>query len=289
VFALYGHALRATQRLKQGRILVTSQMTSRQLLQRIAQGYGSTPVRITIPEGWNRFEIAARLAEWGVCERAEFVAASATPALQELDPKAADNEGYLFPDTYWLNDGMHADQVAQRLTSHAKRRVQELLQNESAAFDSLKQEFAFGVREVVILASIIEKEARIPSEQPIIAGVFLNRLRDPRFRPKRLQADPTVAYGCLLQTDLASCSGFDGKHITRTMTGDPQNTYNTYRLDGLPPGPIANPGISALRAVLKPATHEYYYFVARADGRHAFSTTLSSHILATQYAAESTN
>ena len=289
VFALYGHALRATQRLKQGRILVTSQMTSRQLLQRIAKGYGSTPVRITIPEGWNRFEIAARLAEWGVCERGQFLSAPISPAVQAIDAKADHSEGYLFPDTYWLNDGMHADQVVQRLTGQAKRRFQELSASEASAFEALRHEFGFGLREVVILASIVEKEARIPSEQPIIAGVFLNRLRDPQFRPKRLQADPTVAYGCLLQSDLASCSGFDGKHITRTMTGDPQNTYNTYRIEGLPPGPIANPGISALRAVLQPASHEYYYFVARADGRHAFSTSLASHNLAVQHAAEGAN
>jgi UPF0755 protein len=289
VFALYGHALRATQRLKQGRILVTSQMTSRQLLQRIAKGYGSTPVRITIPEGWNRFEIAARLAEWGVSERAEFLSARPSPAVQQIDGQAGNCEGYLFPDTYWLNDGMHADQVVLRLTGQAKRRMQELLQSEAGAFESLHREFGFGLREVVVLASIVEKEARIPSEQPIIAGVFLNRLRDPQFRPKRLQADPTVAYGCLLQTELASCASFDGKHITRAMTGDPQNTYNTYRIEGLPPGPIANPGISALRAVLRPAAHEYFYFVARADGRHAFSTSLASHNLAVQHAAEGTN
>jgi UPF0755 protein len=284
VFALYGHAMRATQRLKRGRVLVTSQMTSRQLLQRIATGYGSTPVRITIPEGWNRFEIAARLAEWDVCDSAAFLAAAPSPALRELDARADSSEGYLFPDTYWLNDGMRAEQVVQRLTSQAKRRLQELQKSEAAAFESLSREFGFGLREVVVLASIVEKEARIPTEQPIIAGVFLNRLRDPRFRPKRLQADPTVAYGCLLQTSLPSCSGFDGKHITRTMTADPQNTYNTYRNDGLPPGPIANPGISALRAVLHPSAHEYYYFVARADGHHAFSADLASHNLAVQQA-----
>jgi UPF0755 protein len=116
----------------------------------------------------------------------------------------------------------------------------------------------------------------------VIAGVFLNRLRDPSFHPKRLQADPTVAYGCLLQPELVSCLGFDGKRVTRSMTADPQNLYNTYRIEGLPPSPIANPGLSALRAVLHPAEHGYFYFVARGDGHHSFSASLSEHNQAVQ-------
>ena len=123
----------------------------------------------------------------------------------------------------------------------------------------------------------MEKEARVPSEQPLIAGVFLNRLRDPAFKPKRLQADPTVAYGCVVQPNLPSCAQFDGRRVTRTMTGDPNNPYNTYRHAGLPPGPIANPGLGALRAVLAPAVHDYLYFVASGAGAHAFSRTLADH------------
>ena len=103
------------------------------------------------------------------------------------------------------------------------------------------------------LASIVERKRRRPSEQPVIAGVFVNRLRDPSFMPKRLQADPTVAYGCAVAPELASCAHFDGHLVTRPMLADTTNPYNTYRLDGLPPGPISNPGLSALRAALHPA------------------------------------
>ena len=278
VFALYAHVMGARTRLKQGQVLVTSQMTIRQLLQRVATGYGSTPLLITIPEGFSRFEVAQRLGEWGVCDAAAFLAADAAPPGVEPPPPTA--EGYLFPDTYWLQDGMPASQVWKKLTDNAQRRMSKLFESEAAALAQLREQLGFGPREVVILASIVEKEAHVPSEQPLIAGVFLNRLRDPGFKPKRLQADPTVAYGCNMRRDLASCSAFDGKRVTRVMTSDPDNPYNTYRIEGLPPTAIANPGLSALRAVLHPAEHGFFYFVARRDGHHSFSASLAEHNVA---------
>lgn len=277
LFALYARVMGARERVRSGRVLVTTQMTIRQLLQRTATGYGTTPLRITIPEGFSRFDVATRLAEWNVCSAADF--------LNETGPQAASGEGYLFPDTYWLRDEMQASQVVRKLADNAQRRMQKLFADEASALTTLQNELGFGQREIVILASIVEKEAHVQSEQAVIAGVFLNRLRDPSFRPKRLQADPTVAYGCILQPELESCQGFDGKRVTRVMTADPQNLYNTYRIEGLPPGPIANPGLAAIRAVLHPAAHGYFYFVARGDGRHAFSASLSDHNQAVHGAA----
>jgi UPF0755 protein len=283
VFALYARVLGASDRLRTGRVLVTSQMTARQLLQRFAIGYGSTPLLITIPEGWNRFDIATRLADWGICTREEFLLAVQSPApAAAIDPRADSSEGYLFPDTYWLRDQLPAAQVVERLSDNARKRLGQLMQSEAPAFEQLKSELGFGLHEIMVLASIVEKEAHAPSEQAVIAGVFLNRLRSPDFRPKRLQADPTVAYGCLLTSTLPGCVGFDGKRVTRIMTADAQNQYNTYRFEGLPPAPIANPGISALRAVLHPAKHDYFYFVARGDGQHTFSSTLQAHNIAVQ-------
>jgi UPF0755 protein len=273
VFALYARVMGARDRLRSGRTLVTTHMTIRQLLQRTATGYGTTPLRITIPEGFTRFDVAARLAEWNVCGAADF--SSATSAA----------EGYLFPDTYWLRDEMPASQVVKKLSDTAQRRMQRVFADESEALAGLQRDLGFGQREIVILASIVEKEAHLQSEQPVIAGVFLNRLRDPSFKPKRLQADPTVAYGCSLQPELESCQGFDGKRVTRVMTADPQNLYNTYRIEGLPPGPIANPGLAAIRAVLHPAQHNYLYFVASGGGRHAFSASLADHNQAVQRAS----
>lgn len=272
VFALYARVMGAQDRLRSGRVLVTTQMTLRQLLQRVAKGYGSTPLLITIPEGFSRFDVAGRLDEWNVCAAEDF--------LRATGPGTATGEGYLFPDTYWLMDEMLASAVVKKLSDTAQRRMRKLFTEQHAALAALEREFGFGPREVVILASIVEREAHVQSEQPVIAGVFLNRLRDPSFRPKRLQADPTVAYGCMVQPELDSCKDFDGKRVTRAMTSDPQNRYNTYRIEGLPPTPISNPGLSALRAVLRPAEHGYFYFVARGDGRHAFSTSLAEHNVA---------
>jgi UPF0755 protein len=118
----------------------------------------------------------------------------------------------------------------------------------------------------------------VAEERPTIAGVFMNRLTSPDFRPHRLQADPTVAYGCLVARDrIPSCAGFDGKRITPAMVRDPDNPYSTYRIEGLPPGPISNPGLSALEAALAPAQHEYFYFVTHGGGRHHFTRTLEEH------------
>lgn len=286
VFQLYARALGAQTHLKRGRILVMRNMTARELLQRVASGYGSAAVRITIPEGWTRFEIANRLAEWSVCDRASFLAATEDPQLLAgIDPRAQSVEGFLFPDTYWLSDALSPRAVVDRMLANGRKRWTTLEQSDAAGLTRLREELGFGVFEIMTLASIVEKEARAASEQPVIAGVFLNRLRDPKFRPKRLQADPTVAYGCQLYPNLASCAQFDGRRVTRVMTADPANPYNTYRLEGLPPGPIASPGSSALRAVLAPATHGYFYFVARGDGRHAFTATLESHGAEVQRAA----
>jgi UPF0755 protein len=244
----------------------------------VARGYGAAEVRVVIPEGFSRYDIARRFERWGLCAREAFLRESADPALLSEHAIAGDSaEGFLFPDTYRLHDAMGARELVRRLLRTGEQRLRPLLQAHAARVEALRVELGLGVREIVTLASIVEKEAAVPAEQPIIAGVFLNRLRDPEFRPNRLQADPTVAYGCVRDPELVACRGFDGRRVTRAMLADADNPYNTYRHAGLPPGPIANPGRSALLAVLQPAQHGYYYFVARGDGRHAFSATLEEH------------
>ena len=287
-FALYARAMGAKDRLREGRILIMRNMTARELLQRVATGYGSAAVLVTIPEGWTRFEIANRLVEWSLADRDAFLRATQDRELLAsagIDARASSAEGYLFPDTYWLRDAMTPRAIVERMLENGRKRWTALERNEASSIARLRGELGFDHFGIMTLASIVEKEARIRSEQPIIAGVFLNRLRDPRFRPKRLQADPTVAYGCLLLPELPSCARFDGRRVTRTMTADPDNPYNTYRLEGLPPGPIGSPGLSAIRAVLQPASHQYFYFVARGDGHHTFTATLESHGEAVQRAA----
>ena len=283
LFTLHATLRGAATRLRTGTVLVYDSMAPRELLQRVARDYGSAQLRVVIPEGFSRFDIATRLSRWGVCERPAFLAATTDPELlRELAIEGPSAEGFLFPDTYLLREEMSAKMLVRRFVHNARRRLRALELEQPSGVERVRSEFGWGMREVVTLASIVEKEAAVPAEQPVIAGVFQNRLRDPSFVPKRLQADPTVAYGCAVAPELASCARFDGRQVTRSMTADPSNRYNTYRLDGLPPGPIANPGLSALRAVLSPAQHSYFYFVARGGGLHAFSSSLQDHNAAVQ-------
>lgn len=284
-FELYARVRGAQDRLRQGTVLLYDNMTPIELLQRIARGFGSAQLRIVLPEGFSRFDIAARLERWGVCERTAFLAATEDRALlDELQIAAPSAEGWLFPDTYQLRDDIAPPVLVRRLVANTRRRLEPLLAAHAADLDRLQRELGFGLPQIVTLASIVEKEAKVASEQATIAGVFYNRLRDPKFLPKRLQADPTVSYGCVLHPALASCAGSDGKLITRAMLADPENPYNTYRRDGLPPGPIANPGLRAIAAVLAPEAHDYFYFVASGGGRHRFSHSLGDHHAAVEAA-----
>jgi UPF0755 protein len=283
LFLAYATVRGAGGRLRHGSLLLYDNMTPRALLQRIARGYGSAELRVVIPEGFSRFDIAERLAQWGICEPAAFLRATQDAALlRELAIDGPSAEGFLFPDTYLLRDDMDVHAVVRRLADNARRRLAPLLAEHAAQREQLRRELGWDVQQIITLASIVEEEARLASEQPVIAGVFLNRLRDPAFSPKRLQADPTVSYGCAVVPALPSCAGGSAKQLTRAMLADPGNPYNTYRHAGLPPGPIANPGLGAVRAVLAPAVHDYLYFVASGAGAHAFSRTLADHHVASE-------
>jgi UPF0755 protein len=279
IFALYARMLGAQDRLREGTVMLDDAMSPREVLTRIATGYGPTRVSVTVPEGFTRFDIARRLERWGVCEAQAFIAASADPAvLARLNIEGPSAEGYLFPDTYRLPTNATPERVMQIMVGQWNREVLPEVEEHSAGMAALRRDLGWGLHEVTTLASIVEKEAAVADEQPLIAGVFLNRLRRPDFTPRRLQADPTVSYGCeALGERVPSCQGFDGRRITRPMLGDPNNPYNTYRIEGLPPGPIANPGVGAIRSVLAPAQHAFLYFVAKGGGRHEFSETLEAH------------
>jgi UPF0755 protein len=165
----------------------------------------------------------------------------------------------------------------RRLVSEFDRRYVQLEQNHRLGRAQLDGTLGWGRRDIVTLASMVEKEAAVDEERPLIASVFLNRLRDPTFKRKLLQCDPTSGYGCLLLRDrIPACAGYAGK-ITHAINMDPLNTYSTYLHEGLPPGPIGNPGMKSLQAVLAPSTTKYLYFVLRGDRRHTFSETLEDH------------
>ena len=210
--------------------------------------------RLTIPEGRNLYEIGKILEQNGLTTYAQFLNAAKDPQLiRSLGIPAEGVEGYLYPDTYQFPDGSDAESIIRLMVDQSKKQ----LDNAGLKLGDLK------AHSVVILASIVEKETGAGHERPMIAGVFLNRLK----KRMRLQSDPTTIYGVY--------EDYQG-NITKAHLQQ-KTEYNTYKINGLPKGPISNPGIEAIQAVLNPAKHDYLYFVSKNDGTHIFSETYQEH------------
>ncbi len=242
-------------RIKAGEYAFNEAATPGDILDRLIKG-DVQQHRFTIPEGFNLQEIAARLGAEGRGDRARFLRLASDPDFcRKLGISAGTLEGYLFPETYTVVAGMAEERLIRSMVEQFKSRL-------SPRIIDGGRKLNLNVHQLVTLASIIQKEAGNLAEMPLIASVFHNRLK----KGIPLQADPTVIYGI---------DDFDGnltrKHLQTTTP------YNTYRISGLPAGPIANPGQKALEAAAFPATTGYYYFVAKGDGTHAFSKTLSEH------------
>ncbi len=222
----------------------------------LLSGGRSLQARITIPEGWQLREIIPYLARTlDTPEDSVAAAASDSAWREQLDVPTPMLEGYLFPDTYFLAYGTSARDAVRELL----RRFEEVW---DPAWDERLTELGMTRHQIVTLASIVEKEARVADERSVIAAVYHNRLRIGM----PLQADPTVQYAL-------------GRHTERVLFRDLEvdSRYNTYRHPGLPPGPIASPGRASIEAALYPADVRYLYFVARPDGRHEFRETFDQH------------
>jgi UPF0755 protein len=278
VFALWLRLTGGTAAVVPGKHLVTDDASPQELAARLERRGGAATARVTFPEGWTRFDMAKRLQDKHVVPLRAFLEATAdTDLLGELGIEGDSAEGYLFPATYDLPLDSDARDVVRRMKHEFDRRWDLLDRAHGSTLTDVTVSAKLGLRDLVILASIVEKEAAVDDERPIIAGVFLNRLRDPGFRPKRLESDPTASYGCLsVPEKAASCLGFAGK-ATAAIEHDPDNPYSTYTHEGLPPGPIANPGSKSLEAVMAPASTPFFFFVAKGEGRHTFSATYEAH------------
>ncbi len=210
---------------------------------------------VTIPEGFTRDQIADALAAKGLADKKRFLELTRDKTLlRQYGISGPTFEGYLFPDTYHFSRGMPTSAVLDTMVKRFKQVVSPLVDK--------SQGTGMKFEEVVILASIVEKETGKPEERPLIASVFLNRLR----LGMRLESDPTVIYGI---------ENFDGDLKKKDLTE--RTPYNTYVIHGLTPGPIANPGLESIKAVMDPARTDYLYFVSRNDGSHHFSKTLAEH------------
>ncbi len=228
--------------------------STREVLDRLARG-DVFFIPLVVPEGRNMYEIAADIERLGLFPAAQFLAAARDPQLiRDLDPDAPTLEGYLFPNTYRLNRHSTPESVCRLMTTKFREAWNNLHGPASP-------------HRTVTLASLVEKEGKIPEDRPRIAAVFENRLRIGM----KLDCDPTTIYAAILD------NRYRGTIYRSDLDSD--NPYNTYRHAGLPPGPIANPGIASIQAVLQPADSDALYFVLRPDGSgaHQFSTTQADH------------
>jgi UPF0755 protein len=247
----------ASRGLQAGEYRFDRPMTAVEVVNKIARGdvYGQ---RITFPEGLTIREMAVLYESRGLGNAKDFIAAARNAALiQDLDPAATDLEGYLFPDTYTVGRKAVASQLIDSMVAGFR-----------AAFPAdapQPGDQPLTTRQIVTLASLIEKETGKPEERPIVSAVYRNRLRIGM----GMQADPTVVYA------LQKAGRYDGNIRKDDLSID--SPYNTYRYPGLPPGPIASAGKASLEAAFQPADVDYLYFVSRNDGSHVFATTLAEH------------
>jgi UPF0755 protein len=250
-------ALHPTAKLQAGEYRFGSMQTPSQVFDKIRKGqifYED----FTVPEGNNIFDIANSLRNGDTVAPDDFLrAASDSQSIRDLDPAAPSLEGYLFPSTYRVTHRTTAKQLCRMMTEEFRRQwTQILIQTRSAE-----------PHRIVTLASLVEKETALPGERPLVAAVFLNRLR----LNMPLQCDPTTVYAALRANRYSGVI-----HKSDLASTDP---YNTYSHAGLPPGPICNPGLIAIKAALSPAATDYIYFVAKPDGSgsHQFSASLTEH------------
>ncbi len=259
-FTLLARWRQVTGQVHAGQYLFESAASPAEVLDRLVAG-DIRKFQVTIPEGFNLRDIAARLATTGIGTAEEFLALwRDAEFLNELGIEAPSLEGYLFPETYTYTASTPPRQLLQAMVKQLQAELTPELLADARALKLDRHQ-------LITLASIIQKEAGNVAEMPLISAVFHNRLKAGIL----LQADPTVIYGI---------ADFNGNLTRKDL--ETTTPYNTYRIKGLPPGPIASPGRAALQAAAHPAESKALFFVSRGDGTHEFSATLQEHNRAVQ-------
>ena len=248
--------------LQAGHYLLSPGMNAFELIEALQRGRAKT-IPVTIPEGFALKQIAARLAREGLVDYDRFMELAQDAALVfgeevPLNIPISSLEGYLFPDTYYFSASQTEEDIIRQMVGRFVEMVSPVVQDRS-------EDINLSLHEIVTLASIVEREVMSEHERAIVASVYLNRLAINM----PLQADPTVRY---VMTEERS------RVLYRDLEID--SPYNTYKYNGLPPGPIASPGLASIIAVLEPADTDYLFFVNRGDGTHQFSRTFDEHVRA---------
>ncbi|MBI4082898.1 MAG: endolytic transglycosylase MltG [Candidatus Lambdaproteobacteria bacterium] len=248
-----------SRRVKAGEFVVEGRVSPSALIDDLVHG-DSRLWRFTIPEGYSLREIADKLEREGKADAEKFLRLARDPdfiaGLQlPIAPPRPTLEGYIFPETYHFSAGTGEAELVRNMVKAFRERAAPLLRQKAAAA-------GLNPYQALVLASIIEKETGAPEERGLISSVFHNRLK----QGMRLYSDPTVIYGL---------ERFDGNLTRKNLESD--SPYNTYRTNGLPPTPIANPGLESVLAALEPVQSDYLYFVAKGDGTHHFSKSYKAH------------
>lgn len=248
---------RAQDRLRAGEYEFQASTTLDEIVEKLIKGEVKLR-KVTIPEGKNIYEISSILNEAGIVNKKEFIelVVDTNFASSLIGRNIKTLEGYLFPDTYLFPKGVKTKEVVVAMADNFKTVYSSIKKN--PGFQKLSD------HEIVTLASMIEKETGYNSEREVISAVFHNRLK----KGMRLECDPTVIYGI--------GPNFNGNITKKDL--DTPTPYNTYKIFGLPPGPIANPGKDSVYAALNPSNVDYLFFVSKGDGTHIFSKDYKSHI-----------
>jgi UPF0755 protein len=255
VFRAYARYQKAGTRIPAGEHLLSTPASPVQILDQLRKGRMKL-YRLTVPEGLNMDETAAAVAKTGLCDAELFLTLCRDPDfITDLDVPSHTLEGFLFPDTYFFAKTVTCRQMIEKM-------VATFFSVFTPEWRERTDDLGFTIQQIITLASMIEKEAAVPSERTLISSVFHNRLK----KGMRLQSDPTVIYGD---------PDFEGRIRTRHLQR--KTEYNTYQMYGLPKGPIASPGAKSIEAALFPADSDFLYFVSRNDKTHHFSKTLAEH------------
>ncbi|HET9627040.1 MAG TPA: endolytic transglycosylase MltG [Kofleriaceae bacterium] len=279
-FRLYAMWEGDTTNVKTGKYTIKDNLAPKAVLAVLVAGIKEVATKVTLPEGKNMLEFFDLLEAAKVAKARELEALARDKDFLAKHGITGDTvEGYLFPDTYEMRVNEKPAVVLQRLITRHQEVWNDLVAKHAKDAAKVKDKLGWTDRDLLVLASIVEKEAVDPAERPRIAQVFINRLTSSSFSPKKLETDPTIRYGCMVPVQKsAGCQQWD-KHdrLHRAQLDDKDNPYNTYQHEGLPPGPIANPGKGSIEAVLNPDGSDYFYFVARDARNHAFARTFEEH------------
>ncbi|MGB8731480.1 MAG: endolytic transglycosylase MltG [Candidatus Sulfotelmatobacter sp.] len=261
------HYFRRRRSLKAGEYLFEKPANIIDIQKRLRRGdvYFHT---VVVPEGFTMFDIARAIEAAGLGPAEDFlkVAQSDTALIADLAPGAQSLEGYLFPDTYQFSRMMTMQEMAAAMVKQFRQVAHQIgLTTPTDTGVEATRDIPLPFQTMVTMASIVEKETAVPEERPLVAGVYYNRMA----KKIALDADPSIIYAELLAGTYTGALHHDDMRFN--------SPYNTYTHVGLPPGPIANPGKSALEAAMHPAQSDYYYFVADAAGHHRFARTIEEH------------